>query len=76
MLDVDVPKLLSIKSVHQALAEHAHAFSLKSFDTHACRQSSHPVMAIFGHTGKAGVMIVESRGTIALTPSPRLEALE
>ena len=33
------------------------------FDAPACRQSIHPVMAIFGHTGKAGAMVVESRGS-------------
>jgi hypothetical protein len=32
------------------------------FDAHACWQSIHPVMAIFGHTSKAGVRVVESRG--------------
>jgi hypothetical protein len=31
MLDVDMLKLLSIKSVYQALAGHAHAYSLKSY---------------------------------------------
>ena len=37
-------------------------------DAQEGRQSSHPVMAIFGHTGKAGVRAVESSGIHSTHP--------